>query len=138
MNGSKLLTYINELCRDMDAGRPLKRFDWRKAAATAAVPLVLGLGGLGCNASSCVAPEPADLYGTPSPHQTAPTDTPSTSDSGPVASPSPPPQEVAPAPVEAYGVQDVPEQQPPVQVAPPAVGAYGAPPASNSNPNELN
>jgi len=48
MSGLTITAYLQRLCQDMDAGRPLEPFRWRRALVPLAVPAVMGLAaGLG-------------------------------------------------------------------------------------------
>ena len=90
MSGSAITAYLRRLCRDMDAGRPLEPFPWRRSIVPLAVPVVMGLslGAAGCeeSVSGGAAPE----YAAPMPHQAQPMP----------LQPDPEPPE--PAPVPAY------------------------------------
>lgn len=152
MQGSAIAAYLKELCHSMDVGRPLRRFDWRRAAAQAVIPMALGLGGLGCDALSCSPrSEAVPAYGVPDPAIGEPVDPSPPVSNEPNLSPTPTksPGQVAPEAVDAYGVQVEPTKTPPGQsvipgvapqvgpqtppnnVAPEPVGAYGAPPAED-------
>lgn len=151
MQGSTIATYLRELCGAMDAGRPLKRFRWRKAAAQAVIPLALGLGGLGCDALNCTTSEAQPAYAAPPFEQGDPANPSQPQTIEPTQPPTTAPQRIAPEAVDAYGVQQQPTktptgqpltpnsvvpqtgpQPPPNDVVPPAVGAYGAPPNEGS------
>lgn len=55
MQSTRVMTYLRGLCRDMDEGRPLQRFEWRRAIGTLAIPVVIGLASFssGCAQEDC-------------------------------------------------------------------------------------
>lgn len=55
MQSSSIISYLRDLCCDIDEGRPLQRFAWRRAVGTLAVPVAIGLASLapGCAQEDC-------------------------------------------------------------------------------------
>lgn len=47
MTGQEISSYLKQLCRDIDSGRPARRFDIQRAAAQVALPAALGIASLG-------------------------------------------------------------------------------------------
>jgi TonB family protein len=45
MNGARLLLWLDRICRDIDAGRPLLPFAWRHVLVPLAVPVAVGVWG---------------------------------------------------------------------------------------------
>lgn len=128
------LQYLKQLCQDIDQGRPLKRFDWKRSVA---LPLAVGLsvGTAACGNGNTVS-EPVEVYGTPSSMNQR--DAPEPAQPDPVPSPTPTPPVLpetpdagaAPSNVPPEGIQNVDSG-----IAPPASGVYGAPPMGAALPD---
>ena len=75
MDGKTITSFLKSMCRDIDLGRPLKKFRWGHTAGAVAVSTMLVFGGVGCGdaASSVmgyvspdiVAPVPCEEYAAP-------------------------------------------------------------------------
>jgi len=55
MQSSRVMSYLRELCCDIDEGRQPRRFEWRRAVGTIAIPLAIGLASVapGCAREDC-------------------------------------------------------------------------------------
>ena len=69
MTSHNLLGYLRQLCSDIDEGRPLRRFDVRRALTSVAVPAAIGIASMtfsGCHPQPTdTTPDAVALYAAP-------------------------------------------------------------------------